>query len=475
MKRFQPLLMVGLLVGGIFGAISGSLLFYFFFKSHERGWVKLPVPSEPAVEILSVSMDKKPPHAIDALVKTKTGKLYTCGSSSTTCFPSMLTEGQAADQAGKLMTVCKSRPTKMELSSPPSGNLLDSCQFPVPYTGEILATVILLEDHQLWWLLPASNINTPLVLAMAGLCLGGLAGSLLGLGWAIWRSRTAQRTAAFSELPEIAQPGKSKTILNIIAVVAAWLSIFCGFIFICGAFGEKGKDWWIPLGLVGVGLGLAFLWFALRFQRTATGVKKPAIPQSEERASIVEPGKVRSKYKLAIILILGSISLGIFSCCVLITVAFVQSLGPKTSASWYQDAALEEMIKGCREESYSEPQPWMKPVPGSNVVLELAYSKSLPIPDALYAYNFFLQITPALIETGQVLIIPDEGVSPFLIETHAPFIYCSADLEGRIQILEINDKTLRAWIDASEITQGTAWKYSGEVLFKQAILPYSLP
>ena len=118
-KNILALLLMGLPVGALCGAISGCLLFYFFFKSREPGWVRLPTPPEQAVAILSVSMETEAPHAIDVLVKTETGRLYSCGSTATSCSSSQLTEDQA--------TACRTRPGQEEISPRPPGNVIDSC------------------------------------------------------------------------------------------------------------------------------------------------------------------------------------------------------------------------------------------------------------------------------------------------------------------------------------------------------------
>jgi hypothetical protein len=112
---------------------------------------------------------------------------------------------------------------------------------------------------------------------------------------------------------------------------------------------------------------------------------------------------------------------------------------------------------------------------GANEVLELSHSSILPIPDSYYVYSFYLQVNSELIESGQELLIPGEGVQAFLIETRAPFIYCSGDLNGRIQILEVAKKILRARLDVSGTIHGARWEYRGEVKFKFSIRPHSLP
>ena len=175
------------------------------------------------------------------------------------------------------------------------------------------------------------------------------------------------------------------------------------------------------------------------------------------------------------IIILGVLSLVILSCCVLVTVYVVRTFTPKTSAKWYHYASIVEMLGGCTNEFYKEPQSWMELGFGTDDVLELSHSSIKPIPDAYYAYSLYLQVNSELIESGQELLIPGEGVQPFLIETRAPFIYCSGDLNGRLQILEVAKKTLRARLDVSGTIHGARWKYHGEVKFKFSIRPHSLP
>jgi hypothetical protein len=153
----------------------------------------------------------------------------------------------------------------------------------------------------------------------------------------------------------------------------------------------------------------------------------------------------------------------------------VRTFTPKTSAKWYHYASIVEMLGGCRNEFYKEPQSWMELGFGANEVLELSHSSILPIPDAYNTYSFYLQVNSELIESGQELLIPGQGVQAFLIETRAPFIYCSGDLNGRIQILEVAKKTLRARLDVSGTIHGARWEYRGEVKFKFSIRPHSLP
>ena len=113
----------------------------------------------------------------------------------------------------------------------------------------------------------------------------------------------------------------------------------------------------------------------------------------------------------------------------------------------------------------------MKPANGLDDVLELSYSRSLPIPDAFYSCSFYLQVQPASIEKGQELLIPGEEVQTFLIEMRAAFIFCTDKIMGHIQILEVYGESVKAWLEVSRTIQGAKWEYSGEVEFKRASLP----
>jgi len=113
----------------------------------------------------------------------------------------------------------------------------------------------------------------------------------------------------------------------------------------------------------------------------------------------------------------------------------------------------------------------MNPGTGKDEVLVLSYSKKSPAVDAYYAYSFYIQINPELVDNEQDLLIPGEGVQPFLIETRAPAIYCSADLKGHIKILQVTGDTLRAQLEVSRTTGGPNWQYIGEVTFKSSPLP----
>ena len=75
------------------------------------------------------------------------------------------------------------------------------------------------------------------------------------------------------------------------------------------------------------------------------------------------------------------------------------------------------------------------------------FGLSVDIQDVFHAYSFLLQIRPDLIKEGRELLIPDEGVYPFLSELHAPTCIPTTKLKGRLRILRVEDTTLEAWLD----------------------------
>lgn len=59
--------------------------------------------------------------------------------------------------------------------------------------------------------------------------------------------------------------------IKIIAYIAAAILIFFGVIFIWGAFSPDGEVGWILIGLISVGIGFVFIWFANRQKPAAQG------------------------------------------------------------------------------------------------------------------------------------------------------------------------------------------------------------
>jgi hypothetical protein len=148
----------------------------------------------------------------------------------------------------------------------------------------------------------------------------------------------------------------------------------------------------------------------------------------------------------------------------------LDSTKPKTNPVYYQDASIALMVENCEPGRYFSPEGWMEPVPGTNMVLVQNYSKSGPAPDAFYAYSMFIQVYPDLVKPGQELIIPHEGVQPFLLETRAPYMVCSSDIKGSLAIIEVAEAAIRAHLAASCLIDGNKWEYNGEVEFIQALL-----
>lgn len=138
----------------------------------------------------------------------------------------------------------------------------------------------------------------------------------------------------------------------------------------------------------------------------------------------------------------------------------------------YRHASIEAMITACTEEFYTEPQLWMGLTPGTADVLMIDYAQNSPIPDAYYAFDFYAQVDPELLAAGQELVIPGDAVTAILIDTRAPHIYCTTQLAGNIQILEVTDMgMLRTRVDLTRTAPGPAWSYTAEVEFTNPPLP----
>jgi len=114
----------------------------------------------------------------------------------------------------------------------------------------------------------------------------------------------------------------------------------------------------------------------------------------------------------------------------------------------------------------------MEPAPGAGDVLVLDYKYTGPFIDAYSAYDLYMQVDPELIVNGQELLIPSEGVKPFLIKTcgYPPRLCCMADVKGLIRFLEVTGGNLKASLEASETDGENPWKYSGVVNYKLAPL-----
>jgi hypothetical protein len=152
-------------------------------------------------------------------------------------------------------------------------------------------------------------------------------------------------------------------------------------------------------------------------------------------------------------------------------IGIVEGTKPKTNPVFYQDASIMHMLEACDPEHYLSWEEWMAPVPGQDSVISLNYSKSAPAPEALSGYTLFIQIDSMLVAANQELSLTGEGVQPFLLETRAPYMVCSDDLTGTINILDISNTSVRAKLDVTGVVYGGNWKYNGEVEFKRASLP----
>ena len=183
--------------------------------------------------------------------------------------------------------------------------------------------------------------------------------------------------------------------------------------------------------------------------------------------------KPKKSHKLAIILLVGILA----SCILMIAIGLMRDRWNTDRDSTYltchyRGASIEAMVAACTQDFYIEPQPWMGLTQGTADVLIIDYAQSSPIPDAYYAYDFYAQVDPELLVAGQELVIPSDAVPAILIETRAPHIYCTTQLSGHIQILEVTDMgVLRTRVDLTRSATGPAWRYTAEVVFTNPPLP----
>jgi hypothetical protein len=183
--------------------------------------------------------------------------------------------------------------------------------------------------------------------------------------------------------------------------------------------------------------------------------------------------KPKKSHRLAIILLVCILA----SCILMIFIGLMRDRWNTDRDSTYltyhyRGASIEAMVAACTEDFYIEPQPWMGLTQGTADVLIIDYAQTSPIPDANYAYDFYAQVDPELLAAGQELVIPGDAVIAILIETRAPHIYCTTQLTGRIQILDVTDMgVLRTWVDLTRAAAGSTWSYTAEVVFTNPPLP----
>lgn len=182
--------------------------------------------------------------------------------------------------------------------------------------------------------------------------------------------------------------------------------------------------------------------------------------------------KDRNKRWITLAAVMGGlVILCVLACSILVGIRWFNTFKPKTDAIFYHNASIAHMFELCKPSLYKEWDAWMQAREGSDTVIALSYSKTSPVPDGFYAYALFVQIDSKLVATEQELSFPDEGIRAFLIETRAPFIACSSDLKGTINILSASDSLLTARLDVSGVINRNSWGYAGELEFKAATLP----
>jgi hypothetical protein len=166
-----------ILLAGILGAVSGSCLTYLVFKRVQDHWTKLPTPPQNATSILAVLVKNAAQNDFVVFLRTDDGTLYSCGYAEPSCSPSGFTEKQIAEMVVKSGIGFYPEPEPQRIPSSPHGRIMDVCQF----SGvEALNTVILLEDHSLWYQAGAP-IDVASLACPFGACLGGLLGPFVGL------------------------------------------------------------------------------------------------------------------------------------------------------------------------------------------------------------------------------------------------------------------------------------------------------
>jgi hypothetical protein len=187
-------------------------------------------------------------------------------------------------------------------------------------------------------------------------------------------------------------------------------------------------------------------------------------------AQNVDPFKKPTRNRTLLVLLLASIS-GLCLLVVFIGVVKSSRTGGFQAFRFHQ-ASIDAMLEACTQDFYTEPQPWMALSPGSFDVLVLDHAQSSPLPDATYAYTFYLQVDPGRLLSGETLNIPGDGVSVMLLETRAPHIYCTSQLSGSLHIQNVQaDGSLVTRLSVTRTLSGTQWEYDGEVEFTNPSSP----
>jgi hypothetical protein len=179
----------------------------------------------------------------------------------------------------------------------------------------------------------------------------------------------------------------------------------------------------------------------------------------------------KKRWVKTVLVITSTVFLCIASLCVLTVIRIIDSTKPKTRMLYYQDASINHMFEICNTEGNNHWENWPQPMLGSDTVLVIVYSKSIPLPDAFYNYNLFIQIDPVLVVPGNELSLAAQGVKSFLVDSPAPLLFCSYDLSGSIKILEVSDQAIKALLDVAGTVNHNPWQYNGVAEYKLSFLP----